>query len=227
MRPLTDLLDVLDPAWPALSAELAAGPVLVLPVDAEQGRRCLLELQVTARSTLGALALHTGGLLVLDGWLRVYGGGSELPSLTAVNGADLAVGLVVAHDVLGGVFAVNGPGSADAGRPGAPGQIVYFAPDTVAWECLDIGYSDWLSWLLTDGPAEFYRSLHWPGWQIEAAALELSQGIVVYPFPWSTQAAADMGATRRRPVPMTELLGLAENSCEQLGLPSPGFLGTL
>ncbi|MFB7198264.1 DUF2625 family protein [Streptomyces sp. NPDC056240] len=41
----------------------------VLPGDVNEGRRCLLQMQVTGRSALGALALHTGGLLVDNGWL--------------------------------------------------------------------------------------------------------------------------------------------------------------
>ncbi|UUU44910.1 DUF2625 domain-containing protein [Streptomyces sp. NBC_00162] len=46
----------------------------MLPGDINEGRRCLLQMQVTGRSVLGALALHTGGLLVDDGWVRVFGG---------------------------------------------------------------------------------------------------------------------------------------------------------
>ncbi|KDN82218.1 DUF2625 family protein [Kitasatospora cheerisanensis] len=122
-----------DPAWPELRTALAAAPsVRALPVDEREGRRCLRQLQVTARSTLGALTLHTGGLLVDDGWLRVYGGGTGagdgLPSLGRVNRFPAApdpawhpgTGLVLGHDVLGGVFALNGHDPAGAGRPGAP-----------------------------------------------------------------------------------------------------------
>lgn len=91
MRPVDDLVDTTDPAWPELRAALAAAavPVEVLPIEAEAGRRCLYHLQVTARSRLGALALHTGGLLVENGWLRVLGGGSRergLPGLDEANG---------------------------------------------------------------------------------------------------------------------------------------------
>ncbi|WP_268762395.1 DUF2625 family protein [Kitasatospora griseola] len=86
----------------------------MLPADEPEAHRCLLQLQVTARSTLGALTLHTGGLLLDDGWLRVFGGGPA--GLGRVNrfpatfdpGRHPGTGLVLAHDVLGGVFALNG-----------------------------------------------------------------------------------------------------------------------
>ncbi|MFE1881721.1 DUF2625 family protein, partial [Streptomyces diastatochromogenes] len=77
MREIDELAQVDDPAWPELQELIAAGavPVRVLPADPEEGRRCLLQMQVTARSTLGALALNCGGLVLDDGWVRVYGGG--------------------------------------------------------------------------------------------------------------------------------------------------------
>lgn len=55
-----------------------------------------------------------------------------------------ADGLVVGHDVLGGVFFPNGAGPARAGRPGAPGQMTYFVPGTLKWEALDMGHSAWV-----------------------------------------------------------------------------------
>jgi hypothetical protein len=74
-----------------------------------------------ARSYLGAVVLHCGGLLVDHGWLRVFGSPVSgavrgVPGLARVNRFpgvfDSAwrpdAGLVVAHDVLGGVFALNG-----------------------------------------------------------------------------------------------------------------------
>ncbi|MFB7905958.1 DUF2625 domain-containing protein [Kitasatospora sp. NPDC056076] len=239
MREIDELTEVDDPAWPELAAAIAAAavPVEVLPVDQEEGRRCLLQLQVTARSVLGALVLNTGGLLLDDGWVRVFGGGSaaagSLPSLGRVNGFPAAFesawhpadGLVVGHDAVGGVFALNGHDPAAAGRPGAPGQITYFAPDTLEWEALEIGHSAWVSWLLSGGAESFYDGVRWPGWRAEAAALTPSQGITVFPFLWSEQAQADLAATSRRAVPMHEVLGVAADLAGQAGLTDPGFLG--
>lgn len=241
MRAMDELTEVDDPAWPELRHLLTGGqvPCRVLRPDPDEARRCLMQLQVTARSTLGALVLNTGGLLVDGGWLRVYGGGGDpgdpagSPSLGQVNGfpaqADPAwrpaAGLVVAHDVLGGVFALNGGDPASVGRPGGPGEMTYLAPDTLAWEALEGGHSAWLSWVFDGGAARFYQGLRWPGWQEEAAVLTAGQGIAVFPPLWSREAQADLAATSRRAVPMRELLGVAADSARQLDGADLGFLG--
>ncbi|MFI5671088.1 DUF2625 domain-containing protein [Streptomyces sp. NPDC051704] len=241
MRGIDELVNVDDPAWPELQGILRASsvPVEVLPGDVNEGRRCLLQMQVTGRSVLGALALHTGGLLLDNGWLRVFGGGSasvtdgQLPSLAQVNrfptdfapGWHPATGLVVGHDILGGVFALNGGDPAAAGRPGAPGQMTYFAPDTLEWEAMEMGHSGWVSWLLSGALETFYDGMRWPGWREETAALAFEQGLSVYPFLWSKEAHADLAATSRRPVPMREVLGVAADFARQMGPSDPGFLG--
>jgi len=148
MRPLAELMAVDDPAWPQLEADLRGNPqIVILPVTQDAGQDCLYRLQVTARSYLGALAPHTGGLLVDHGWLRVLGVGHEggLPSLAHANlapaSAQSPTTLLVGHDVLGGRFDVNGPDPAAAGRPGRPGDVCYRAADTLHWECLDLGHA--------------------------------------------------------------------------------------
>lgn len=212
-------------------------PVRVLPACVDEGRRSLRQMQVSARSMLGALALNTGGLLVDDGWVRVFGGGSGpdggLPSLAQINRfpSDCdpvwhpAAGLVVGHDVVGGVFALNGGDPSAAGRPGEPGQMTYFAPDTLEWEAMDMGHSAWVRWLLSGRLETFYDGLRWPGWRAEAAALACAQGISVYPFLWSKEAHDDLAATSRRAVPMREVIGAAADFARQTGPSDPGFLG--
>ncbi|MFC8583687.1 DUF2625 domain-containing protein [Streptomyces sp. NPDC057217] len=243
MRGIDELVKVDDPVWPELQEVLRTSsvPVQVLPGDINEGRRCLLQMQVTGRSVLGALALHTGGLLVDNGWLRVFGGGSgsvadgQLLSLAQVNRFPTAfdphwlpaTGLVVGHDIVGGVFALNGGDPTAAGRPGAPGQMTYFAPDTLEWEAMEMGHSGWVSWLLSGRLETFYDGLRWPGWREEAAALALEQGLSVYPFLWSEEAHADLAATSRRPVPMREVLGVAADFARQMGPSDPGFLGDM
>ncbi|MCZ0979883.1 DUF2625 family protein [Streptomyces diastatochromogenes] len=75
MRELSELTEVDEPAWPLLEGELrtAKVPVEVLDADPGQAAATLLRTQVTVRSYLGAFLFRTGGMLVDDGWLRVYG----------------------------------------------------------------------------------------------------------------------------------------------------------
>ncbi|MFJ6783413.1 DUF2625 family protein [Streptomyces yangpuensis] len=243
MREIDELIDVEDPAWPLLLQELSDTdvPVEVLPVDAAAARACLGQLQVSARSNLGGIVLGCGGLLVDGGWLRIYGspgaagpgGPGGLPGLAEVNAMPASfdpawrpeAGLVVAHDVLGGVFALNGSDPRRSGRPGGPGEVVYFAPDSLGWEALGAGHSAWLSWILAGGLREFYEGLRWDGGHDEVAALNGRQGLSFFPPLWSAEARRDLSATSRRAVPMAELLGLGRESCLRLDGTDPGFLG--
>lgn len=242
MRELSQLIDVEEPAWPELRETLGAGPVdvEVLPPDGDLGRATLLQLQVTARSYVGAVVLHCGGLLVDGGWLRVFGSPMRgvspgVPSLARVNefpeSLDLTwradPGLVVAHDVLGGVFAVNSGDPAGTGRPGVPGEMLYFAPDSLRWEALGVSHSAWMAWLASGLFAEFYADLRWPGWKDEIQALRGDQGLSLFPPLWSREARQDLSNTSRRAVPMSEVLGVARDSCRQFDGVDPGFLGSV
>ncbi|MDI3406898.1 DUF2625 domain-containing protein [Streptomyces cavernicola] len=242
MREADELINVEDPAWPLLVQELSDTdvPVEVLPGDGELGRAALLQLQVSARSNLGGLVLNCGGLLVDGGWLRIFGSPSGdhpegIPGLAEVNAMPATfdpawapdAGLVVAHDVLGGVFAVNGGAPGEAGRPGGPGEIIYFAPDTLRWIALGAGHSAWLTWIFTGGLQTFYEDLRWEGWHSEASALAPRQGLSVFPPLWSEEARRDLPATSRRAVPMAEILGQSHDACLRFDGADPGFLGAL
>ncbi|MEV4416631.1 DUF2625 family protein [Catellatospora sp. NPDC049609] len=226
MRPVEDLVNTAEDAWPELLAELSdsPAPVRVLPVDEPSGRRCLYRMQVTSRSRLGAMALHAGGLVVDHGWLRLYGGGdaaSGLPSLAEVNGFDgspryAPASFAVGHDVIGGRYEVNGP-VPPPGRPGAPGEVCYFAPDTLAWEPLEMPYGVFLSWLAAGATEQFYDGLRWPGWQDEVAALRLDQGLTVYPFLCTAEARRDLAATSRAPAPIAQVVSFTASLAAQLG----------
>ncbi|MFB7545627.1 DUF2625 domain-containing protein [Streptomyces zaomyceticus] len=242
MRELSELTEVEDPAWPALDERLRAAsvPVEVFEADAGRGAAALYQTQVTARSFLGAFMLHSGGALVDDGWLRVYGSPADdnarrMPSLARVNGypaeADPGwrpeAGLVVAHDVLGGVFVLQGGPAEQVGLPGQPGEMVYFAPDSLSWDALGAGYAAWLSWMLAGGTEEFYEGLRWPGWQDEVRELDGDRGLTLYPPLWSEEAHRDLAATSRRVVTMAEVLGFERETSRELDQADPGFLGNV
>ncbi|MDP8922577.1 MAG: DUF2625 domain-containing protein [Chloroflexota bacterium] len=209
-----------DPAWPDVQAWLAASPrpVDVLPVGPGQGERTLQALQVTTRSVLGAVALHTGGLLLDHGWLRILGAGSERlrGSLGSWNGLDgaapeppLSGALIVAHDAVGGFFAINGGALGDQ-----TGDVYYFAPDTLAWEDLDKGYSAFVQWAIAGDMDRFYTDARWPGWADELRALSPDYGILVYPFPWAQ--GGPIAERSRKSVPMSELWSLQHDVARQV-----------
>ncbi len=186
-------------AWPELTEMLAAAPTAqVLPGGSSED---LDSLGLTERSFLGALVAHTGGVTVDHGWLRLLGGpGSGLPSVVDANAAPPGF-CVVAFDVLGGVFALDG-GALGAGD----GSVHYFAPDSLEWEDLEIPHSRFLAAMLSDAIGQFYEPFRWNGWREEVAALALDRGMSLYP-PLFTAEGKDPDRSSRRDVSMPELVG--------------------
>ncbi|MDA3649078.1 DUF2625 domain-containing protein [Saccharopolyspora indica] len=241
MRELTELTDVADPAWPEIERELAVSsvPAEVVPVDPGRGRATLLQLQVTARSYLGGFALNCGGLLLDHGWLRTFGSPAagnqpELAGFAQVNDFPKAfdpewraTALIIAHDVLGGVFAINGAAPQEHARPGSPGEVIYFVPASLSWEALGIGHADWLSWTLSGALDEFYAGERWPGWQDEVRAMTAAQGMSCFPPLWSAEARGWPEVIERKPVPMAEVIALARDTARQFDNTDPGFLGAV
>lgn len=219
MRTLRELL-LDDPAWPLVQEWItgAANHVEVLPAQEPDRSNVLHALQVTTRSPMGAIAYKTGGLLVDRGWLRILGSGHpRLPrDLAGWNRGRTWTDeqspplLLVADDVVGGSFALNGGAFA-----GPPGSVHYFAPDTLRWEPLGMGYSAFLTWAFTGDLEEFYASVRWPGWAEEVASLSGDEALSIYPFLCAK--GPPVGERSRRAVPMAQLYDLQLDLQRQLG----------
>jgi hypothetical protein len=241
VRLFENLTATQGPAWPELQRLVSEASVTVeiLAPDDATSRRTLEQLQVTTGSFLGAVVVHTGGLLIDQGWLRVYGSPSpgspgRLPGLAAMNDFPPtpaaawfpAHGLVVAHDVLGGTYVLNGHDPDAVARPGSPGEMIYLAPDTLQWEPLEAGYAAWLAWVLDDGLTDFTDGLRWDGWDAETRSLSADRGLNFYPPLWSKEAHDDLSATSRAAVPMAELVGFARSTAAKIDGADLGPLGT-
>lgn len=117
-------------------------------------------LQVTARSFLGGLALHTGGVLLDDGWLRwrarplkpVYRRRSG-PAARRATGPDPRDARrpreQVRHQRWSGTRCIGG-GLLRTRRSG--------------WLPLEMKFSEFVLWSLTDRMGLFDGYLRWPGW---------------------------------------------------------------
>ena len=103
-------------------------------------------LQVTTRSLLGTVVYETGGISIANGLLRLLGSGAER-SLRQTH-EELGFPLdgsypdfiMVADDMLGGLFALNG------GRFGPHGQskMFHLAADDIVWVPLNMGYGEFV-----------------------------------------------------------------------------------
>ncbi|WP_284044122.1 DUF2625 family protein [Actinoplanes sp. M2I2] len=233
-----DVVEDDQASWLALTDVLSrsfAAP-RILPADHEKALASLRQLQVTATSPLGAIALNSGGILLYDGWLRIFGGSpcpeEGLPSIGQINNFPVPMdrmwtpteGLIVAHDVLGGIFLLNGlrPG---AGRPGVPGEVIYFDPSTLNWTRMRMSHSEWLAWCVSGDLPHFYDGLLWPRWRDDVMALRADQGIVVSPSLWTGETAAAGGDVTRTVASMAEVLALQFDAAQRHGRRLDGALG--
>jgi hypothetical protein len=206
-----------EPAWPEIAAlaTAASSRIAVLSRDADLAAACLEALQVTTRSPLGAIAHETGGVLVDHGWLRLLGSGHQrlkrvLGRWNEELGIALTSFMIVADDVSGGVFAING-GALGPSR----GNIHHFAVDTLRWEDTGLGYGAFVRWAFTGDLAEFYANVRWPGWEAEVEQLHGDKALSLYPQPWSAEGK-DVSKASRRPVPAAELWRLNMDVLSQL-----------
>jgi hypothetical protein len=222
-RGLDELIVRENPGWPIVEGWIGESkrPVEVLPADRARAKRALLALQVTSRSILGALALGCAGVLVDHGWLRLLGCGSDrmTGSLLSWNGLDgpapesaLQGALLVAHDAVGGFFAINGDAA-----PDRRGMVSYFAPDSLTWENLGVGHADFVNWALTGDLDNFYETVRWAGWEDEVRKLSPDRGFSIDPCLWAK--GPPLEERSRRDVPMEELWGLNNEMASRLGPP--------
>ena len=215
MRLLAELIESADPALPVIRQWLAEATKpceLLSPSDARGA--VLVELQVTTRSPLGAIAYETGGVLVDHGWLRILGGGHpKLPrNLADWNRGRSSGFCLVADDVAGGFFAINGGGLGDDAR-----SMYYRAPDSLRWEALDMGYSDFVRWALCDSLSDFYRGLRWKGWEADARSAGGDQCFTFYPFLWTREGSVE--SSSRKLVSAAQQYALHAGSASTLDAP--------
>jgi hypothetical protein len=201
-RKLKELINNADPGIEILKQMVrdAEVPCELLPPGPER-ENALLYTQVTTRSMLGAFAYDTGGLLIDDGWLRLLGSGH--PKLTRslhewnsprTDGAFLLIG----DDAAGGLYALNG------GAFGEDlGSVYYWPPDSLEWESLEMGHSDFVSAFLTNQIEAFYEALRWPNWRENIKDLDADQAFNFYPFLWTKEGSVEH--SDRSTVPVSEL----------------------
>jgi Protein of unknown function DUF2625 len=219
-RSLNELLNRDEPAWPLVQSwiEEARNPVEVLPASEPGNGAALVATQVTTRSPMGAIIYETGGILVDHGWLRILGSGHprlsrSLPKWNEGR-AWLEFGkpppfMLVADDVAGGFFAVDGGGLGIRS-----GEVCYYSPDRLIWETTGMQYSEFVHWCLHGDLAKYYENCRWPNWEKDTAALTGDQGFLIYPFLWAQ--GPPVAERNRGVVPISEMHELAFDFARQL-----------
>lgn len=209
MRTLEELINNDEPGWPIVQEwiSLAKNKVEIIPSDRQQAGKALVNVQVTTRSLMGAIIYETGGLLIDNGWIRVLGsgGGRMRRSLPEWNKGktfnrygEIPPYLLIADDAIGGLYALNG---GFLGKDA--GNIYYFAPDSLNWEPMKIGYSQFLLFCFETDMNQFYEGLRWKGWEEDVKKLSPDYAYSSFPYLW-TKEGKDINNISRRAVPMNE-----------------------
>lgn len=84
--------------------------------------------------------------------------------------------LLVADDVIGGYFALNG-GSLGNNI----GKIYYYSSKDLTWHNLNFTYTEFLAWALNGDVEAFYQGLFWKNWQDDVKQLDGNQVFVFTP----------------------------------------------
>lgn len=223
MRPVEDLINTKEPGWPLVREWIAKAKnkVEVLACDTIKAKDALFKTQVTTRSPMGAIVYSTGGIMIDDGWIRILGSGSDrLPrSLPEWNKGKVfteygqqAPFYLVADDVIGGFFAINGDGlGSDAGK------VYYLSPDNLEWEDTNNTYSEFLLFCFSGNLDKYYEGYRWKGWRKEVAAIRGDQMFNFYP-PLFTKEGREFGRNSRKAIPAEEQYSYTLGMQKQLGI---------
>ncbi|MGB4812607.1 MAG: DUF2625 domain-containing protein [Methylophilaceae bacterium] len=194
MRTLEELINKNDTALKLINewANASESQYEILPASDQSGK-VLYSLQISTRSTMGAVAYETGGILIEHGWLRILGSGHPKLTRNLIDWNENRTSgyLLIADDAVGGFFAINSGGFGED-----IGNIYYWAPDSLLWEPLDIGYSDFLNWAFSENLANFYSDLRWPSWVLDIKTISADQCFNFVPFLWTKEGSIESSSRR-------------------------------
>lgn len=174
--------------------------VNVLPSDDAVKAELKKTYKINSKSLLAILLENTGGI-VIDNWIRFYGTG-EINFIFRNNLIPFTE-IVIAEDILGGLFIVS-----------ENGNISYFAPDCLELEDMEISFGQFLYWCLHGDTDTFYMDYRWKDWQKDAADIKNNEGVAFYPFLWAE--AENLESRNRKIVPIDEIIGLEFDFLKQM-----------
>jgi len=227
MRPLNELTGKADPGWTIIKKMIdsATNKVEVLPADSLRAKNALHELQVTDRSAMGAVVLNTGGILIDQGWIRILGSGSRQLNRELVKWnrqlyqSQNPGFLVIADDVSGGFYLLNGGGLGDD-----VGNVYYLSPQSLEFKPMGYGYNTFLSFCFNGDLAGYYKGYRWKSWKEDVRKLPGDQVYNFMPMLF-TKEAKDIDKVQRTPVTVIEQFFSNLEMRKQLGLDKVDTIG--
>lgn len=213
MRELKELINKDEDGIKLIMAwkNAAKNRIQILANDSLRSNEALFNTQISTRSPMGAIVFHTGGILIDNGWIRIYGSGSEklnrnLPNWnkgkTFQNFGDKPGYLIIADDAVGGFFLLNG---GDLGND--LGKIYYLSPDNNEYEQLDLTYTEFINFCFSGNIDVFYRDLRWKNWGDDFKKLSANEAFIFYPYLW-TKEGRDINKVEKNKASMEEIYTL-------------------
>lgn len=225
MQSLDELINKTDPAWPLVQLwiDSAKNKVEVLEADPSAAKNALYNTQVSTYSTLGSVIYNTGGIMIDHGWLRILGSGSARLNRSVAEWnkgktirefGDKPAYLLVADDAAGGFFAINYGAFGDDLK-----NVYYLAPNSLNWEPLGLGYSEFIRFCFDSDLSKFYKGLRWSTWDQFIANLDGSKSYSFRPYLW-TEEGTDIEKCTRKLVSTEELFKFNINKQKELSAKS-------
>ncbi|CAN5691860.1 DUF2625 domain-containing protein [soil metagenome] len=204
IKPLSELVVESTAGWDRVTfvASHARNKVEILARDSARASKALLESQLSTGTLLGSIIYNCGGMIVDDGWIRILGSGNQQLSRSVPewNRGKLAATrneesfyLLVADDVLGGLFAIKA-GSAEELE--TIGQVFYYGPNSLTWQPTGLSYSSFITYCFSGNIKDFYNDFRWKGWQEDIKAIDCNTVISCYPMLW-TREGLQLKANRK------------------------------
>ncbi len=160
--------------------------VEIVPVDAEAAAINSEYFQADASTNFGLLITQSGGV-VANGVVRLLGSNRD-ENFRDINLFNIKFGsgrgfIILGDDIFGGIFAVN-----TGLFPDFVGNIMYFAPDTLDWEDMEIRMSGFLAWLKDGDMAEYYGQFSEEEYEaLRARNVPFNKVLSIVPPQWSEE----------------------------------------
>jgi len=220
-KPLSELINTSDSGWPLVQDWIKSAEVKVdvLPRDVSSAESNLLKAQITTRSPMGAVIYETGGIIIENGLLRILGSGNKKLDRGMMDwnlnksfkNNEKPKFLLIADDVFGGFFAINGGALSDESL----GKTFYLSPDTLKWENLDLSYSDFLNFCFSKKINEFYGDFKWKTFDKDILNFNNDKAFSFYPYLF-TEEGKDIEKVSKKIVPIEEIWMMFNDLQKQL-----------
>ena len=192
--------------WDAIKEQLESSERKIKIVEGESPRSSIVLnwAKVRPEADLAAV-VENCEQIVVDDWIHVFGHGKGSDGQTIfilsslADGDFMKNGLVVAKDVLGGLFAICRDEKDDT-----YGGIYYLEPEYLDWEYSGMDYSQFLIWLAHDNLDAFYEDVRWENWRDIASRIDMDSCLKFTPDVWMEDC--DFSASPRQIVPFKKQL---------------------